>query len=103
MTQNTPVAAGAEGSKAGQGGAVSAIVIHETELGSDRLIRTVRIPVRIFSIAMKLVPRVIREAMAKEGFDLDAILEGAREIPAPATLAEVEDHEKHHRIVIALE
>jgi hypothetical protein len=82
---------------------VTHIVIRESESGSAAPIRTVRIPVKVFSIAARLVPRVVREAMEQEGFDLDAMLAAAREIRSPTVLAEIEEHEKRRRIVIALE
>jgi hypothetical protein len=82
---------------------ITHIVIREFEPGTELPARTIRIPVKVFSIAATLVPGRVREELAKEGFDLDAILQAARDIHSPVTLVEVEDHEKRRKIVISLE
>ena len=91
---NTPALAAAH---------VTRITIREFELGSDQAARTIRIPVKVFAIASTLMPRRVREELAKQGFDVDELLRAARQIEAPETLVEVEDHEKRRRYVIALE
>lgn len=82
---------------------ITHIIIRELDAADGTPKRTIRIPVKVFTVASKLVPRVAREAMAKEGIDLDAIAQAAREIDSPVTLVEVEDHEKGRRIVVSLE
>lgn len=92
-----------EGTESHTGFAVSRLAIREYEVGGSAPVRTIRIPMRVFSIAAALVPGRIREELAKEGFDLNSILHAAREIHTPETLVEVEDHRTGRRIVVALE
>ena len=92
-----------ERAETGAASQITNIAIREFETGSASPIRTIHIPVKVFSIASSLVPRRIREEMVKEGFDLDGILEAAREIRSPVTLVEVEEHQKGRKIVISLE
>ncbi|HKJ00405.1 MAG TPA: hypothetical protein VKB51_18170 [bacterium] len=84
-------------------GTVTHLAIREFEPGSGTPLRTIRIPVKVFSIAARLVPARIREEMAKEGFDLDGILQAARDIHSPTTLAEIEEHKTGKKTVVALE
>lgn len=87
----------------GPEGSVTHLAIREYEPGTAAPVRTIRVPVRVFSIAASLVPRRIRDEMTKEGFDLDGVLAAARDIHSPETLVEVEDHRTGKRTVVALE
>jgi hypothetical protein len=64
---------------------------------------TVSIPVAVLRTARSLVPAQAARELEAQGIDLEAII-GASEDPTKhGTLAEVEDHEKGQRIIIAIE
>lgn len=64
---------------------------------------TVSIPVRVLKIASSLIPRKAAAELEAQGIDLDAIIAASEHPDAHGTLAEVEDHEKDQRIIIAVE
>ena len=82
---------------------VTSLLIREFDAQDATPKRTIRIPVKVFTVAATLLPRRVREELAKEGIDLDGIRQAAAEIRSPVTLIEVDDHEKQRRIVVSLE
>lgn len=100
MTLHTP---GTEPAGTTEHSQVSSIIIREFEGERTSPTRTIRIPVKVFTVAASLVPHRVREELAKQGIDLDAIRQAASEISSPVTLVEVEEHEKQRRIVVSLE
>jgi hypothetical protein len=98
MTLHSPVPA-----EAAPDGPITSVAIREFDPGSATPIRTIRVPVKVFTLASALVPRRVRDELAKEGFDLEGILQAAREIRSPVTLVEVEEHQKGRKIVVSLE
>jgi hypothetical protein len=84
-------------------GPVTTLAIREFDRQASQPARTIRVPLKVFSIAASLVPRPVRAKLEAEGFDLDAIREAAAKVEGPATLVEVEDHEQQRRIVVSLE
>jgi len=100
MTLHTPSTGSAGAVDPGQ---VTSIFIREYDGESTTPSRTIRIPVKVFTVAASLVPHRVREELAKQGIDLDGIRQAASEITSPVTLVEVEEHEKQRRIVVSLE
>lgn len=92
-----------ERAKAAPKSGVTHLSIREFDPDNGEPARTIRIPVRVFSLAATLVPGRIRQELAKEGFDVDSLLTAAKEIHSPETLVEVENHHTGKRIVVALE
>lgn len=64
---------------------------------------TVTIPGGVLKIASKLIPKPATDALHEKGIDLDEIIRLSENPEARGTLVEVEEHEKHEKIVIALE
>ena len=64
---------------------------------------TVSIPVKVLRIASSLVPRKAAAELDEQGIDLEAIIRASEDPNAHGTLAEIEDHEKDQRIIIAVE
>lgn len=73
------------------------------KLGKDEPSTSVRIPGEVLKFAARLIPNKALEAMREKGVDLDEVIRLADTPGWSGTLAEVEDHEKGERVVIALE
>ena len=84
-------------------GRITHLVMREFDAEGTSPTRTIRTPVKVFTIATSLVPHRVRDELARDGIDLDGIRQAAGELRSPVTLIEVEEHEKHRKIVVSLE
>jgi len=69
----------------------------------ERATTTVTIPRGVLKVASKLLPKRAAAALEDKGIDLKELAALADDASVQGTLAEIEDHEKGERIVIALE
>jgi hypothetical protein len=64
---------------------------------------TMTVPLGIIKVASKLVPRKAVKILDDLGIDLDQIIEISKTEEPLGTLAEIEEHNKHRKIVISIE
>jgi hypothetical protein len=72
--------------------------------GNDQhLATTVTIPGGILRIASNLIPRRAISALRIEGIEIDELIKLSQNPEVSGQLAQIEDHDKGERVVIALE
>jgi hypothetical protein len=63
---------------------------------------TMTMPLGIIKVASKLVPRKAVKILDDLGIDLNQIVDISK-TEEPLTLAEIEEHKKHRKIIISIE
>jgi hypothetical protein len=64
---------------------------------------TMTVPLGIVKVASKLVPRKAVKVLDDLGIDLNQIIEISKSEEVVGTLAEIEEHKKHRKIIISIE
>ncbi|MBW2604762.1 MAG: hypothetical protein JRE28_10690 [Deltaproteobacteria bacterium] len=64
---------------------------------------TLTVPLAVIKVASKLVPRKAVKVLDDLGIDIDQIIEISKTEEPLGTLAEVEEHNKNRKIIIAIE
>ncbi len=64
---------------------------------------TMTIPLGVIKVASKLVPRKAVKILDDLGIDLDQIIEISKTEESLGTIAEIEEHKKHRKIIISIE
>lgn len=64
---------------------------------------TITVPLGVFRVASKLVPRKIVSILEEHGIEINQIVELSRLDEPLGTLAEIEEHKRNKRIVISME
>lgn len=82
---------------------MTSIKIRMYKNGSSMPERTITIPLRILSVASKLIPRKLAGTLEERGVDVYQILELAQNEEIDGVLCEVDEHRKNERIEIAVE
>jgi hypothetical protein len=63
---------------------------------------TMTMPLGVIKVASKLVPRKAIKILDDLGIDLNQIID-ISQTEEPLTLAEIEEHKKHRKIIISIE
>jgi hypothetical protein len=69
----------------------------------DKPDTTMTIPLGVIKVASKLVPRKAIKILDDFGIDLDQIIDISKTEEPLGTLAEIEEHNKHRKIIISVE
>jgi len=64
---------------------------------------TITVPLAIVRVAAKMIPSKTISSLREIGIDADLIVELARKDEVRGTLAEIEEHKKKQKVVIAIE
>ncbi len=79
------------------------IKIREFKSGDDTPEHTVTIPMSVFRIVTKLLPKKALETLQKHDIDIEEIRTLADNPEIEGTILEVEEHKKQVRTVISIE
>jgi hypothetical protein len=79
------------------------IKIREFKIGSDTPEQTVTIPLTIFKIVAKLMPKKALDALQQNDIDIEEIQKVADNPDIQGTILEVEEHTKGVRTIISIE
>ena len=79
------------------------IKIREFKIGSDTPEQTVTIPLTIFKIVAKLMPKKALDALQQNDIDIEEIQKAADNPDIQGTILEVEEHTKGVRTIISIE
>ena len=82
---------------------MQSIKIREFKIDSDQPETTVTIPLSIFKIVAKIMPRKALDALQKNDIDVEEIQKLAENPEVQGTILEVEEHTKGARIIISIE
>lgn len=79
------------------------IKIREFKIDGDVLEKTVTIPLSVFRIVAKIMPRKALDALQQNDIDVEEIQRLAENPEVQGTILEVEDHTKGSRTIISIE
>ena len=65
--------------------------------------QTINIPLGIIGIAMKFVPRKMKETLEAKGLDVKMLADVAKSGEVQGEVAVIENHEKNEKTVISIE
>ena len=82
---------------------MQSIKIREVKIDSDLPETTVTIPLSIFKIVAKIMPRKALDALQKNDIDVEEIQKLAENPEVQGTILEVEEHAKGSKIIISIE
>ena len=82
---------------------MQSIKIREFKIDSDLPETTVTIPLSIFKIVAKIMPRKALDALQKNDIDVEEIQKLAENPEVQGTILEVEEHAKGSKIIISIE
>ncbi len=79
------------------------IKIREFKIDSDQPETTVTIPLSIFKIVAKIMPRRALDALQQNDIDVEEIQKLAENPEVQGTILEVEEHAKRSKTIISIE
>jgi hypothetical protein len=79
------------------------IKIREFKIGSDTPEKTVTIPLTIFKVVAKLMPKKALDALQQNDIDIEEIQKAADNPDIQGIILEVEEHTKGVRTIISIE
>jgi len=79
------------------------IKIREFKIDSDTPEQTVTIPLSIFKIVAKIIPKKALDALQQNDIDIEEIQKLAENPEIQGTILEVEEHTKGVRTIISIE
>ncbi|NCO32622.1 MAG: hypothetical protein AUJ92_14795 [Armatimonadetes bacterium CG2_30_59_28] len=79
------------------------LMIRVFSIGKSEPDTTIRIPSAMLRIASKFLPKQVLGALSEHGIEVDSIVELSQNPEALGTIAEIDEHNKGKKIVIALE
>jgi hypothetical protein len=79
------------------------IKIREFKIGSDTPEKTVTIPLTIFKIVAKIMPKKALDALQQNDIDIEEIQKAADNPDIQGIILEVEEHTKGVRTIISIE
>jgi hypothetical protein len=82
---------------------MQSIKIREFKIDSDLPETTVTIPLSIFKIVAKIMPRKALDALQQNDIDVEEIQKLAENPEVQGTILEVEEHAKGSKIIISIE
>jgi hypothetical protein len=82
---------------------VRSIKIREFKIGSDTPEKTVTIPLTIFKIVAKIMPKKALDALQQNDIDIEEIQKVADNPDIQGIILEVEEHTKGVRTIISIE
>jgi hypothetical protein len=82
---------------------MQSIKIREYKIDSDLPDKTVTIPLSIFKIVAKIMPKKALDALQQNDIDVEEIQKLAENPEVQGTILEVEEHTKGTRTVISIE
>ena len=82
---------------------MQSIKIREFKIDSDQPETTVTIPLSIFKIVAKIMPRKALDALQKNDIDVEEIQKLAENPEVQGTILEVEEHTKGSKTIISIE
>jgi len=82
---------------------VQSIKIREYKIDSDLPETTVTIPLSVFKIVAKIMPRKALDALQQNDIDVEEIQKLAENPEVQGTILEVEEHSKGSKIIISVE
>jgi hypothetical protein len=82
---------------------MQSIKIREFKIDSDLPETTVTIPLSIFKIVAKIMPRKALDALQQNDIDVEEIQKLAENPEVQGTILEVEEHTKGSKIIISIE
>jgi len=82
---------------------VQSIKIREYKIDSDLPETTVTIPLSVFKIVTKIMPRKALDALQQNETDVEEIQKLAEKPEVQGTILEVEEHSKGSKIIISVE
>jgi len=82
---------------------MQSIKIREYKIDSDLPETTVTIPLSVFKIVAKIMPRKALDALQQNDIDVEEIQKLAENPEVQGTILEVEEHSKGSKIIISVE
>jgi len=82
---------------------MKSIKIREFKIGSDTPEKTVTIPLTIFKIVAKIMPKKALDALQQNDIDIEEIQKVADNPDIQGIILEVEEHTKGIRTIISIE
>ena len=82
---------------------MQSIKIREFKIDSDLPETTVTIPLSIFRVVAKIMPRKALDALQQNDIDVEEIQKLAENPEVQGTILEVEEHAKGSKIIISIE
>jgi len=82
---------------------MKSIKIREFKIDSDQPETTVTIPLSIFKIVAKIMPRKALDALQQNDIDVEEIQKLAENPEVQGTILEVEEHTKGSKTIISIE
>jgi len=82
---------------------MKSIKIREFKIGSDTPEKTVTIPLTIFKIVAKIMPKKALDALQQNDIDIEEIQKVADNPDIQGIILEVEEHTKGVRTIISIE
>ena len=79
------------------------IKIREFKIGSNTPEKTVTIPLTIFKIVAKLMPKKALDALQQNDIDIEEIRKLTENPDIQGTILEIEEHSKGSRTIISIE
>lgn len=64
---------------------------------------TVTIPGKVLTVASKLIPKKVAEALQEKGIDMNELVELLKKPDVQGTIIVIEEHKKNEKVVIAIE
>ena len=64
---------------------------------------TVTIPGTVLTVASKLIPKKVAEAMQEKGIDINELVELSKKPDVQGTIIEIEEHKENEKVIIAIE
>jgi len=64
---------------------------------------TVTIPGTVLTVASKLIPKKVAEAMQEKGIDINELVELSKNPDVRGTIIEIEEHKKNEKVIISIE
>jgi len=64
---------------------------------------TFTIPGKVLTVASKLIPKKVTEALQEKGIDINELVELSKNPDVQGTIIEIEEHRKKEKVIITIE
>jgi len=64
---------------------------------------TITIPGKVLTVASKLIPKKVTEALQEKGIDINELVELSKNPDVQGTIIEIEEHKKKEKVIITIE
>ena len=79
------------------------LCIKKYKQGNIKPLTTVSIPLAVIKMVKSLIPKKAKEALQKEGIDIQEIIKLSESSDFTGTVLEFDNHEKNEKVIISLE